>query len=92
MVVANSVVEEESGDEGCDVGRVTGHEDDGEAAPHVDQELVGPRLGRLESNEVSAQQPPADPECGRHATTCQQHNTIRSGVREQLWFENEGLK
>lgn len=55
MVVADSVVEEEAGDEGCDVRCVTGHEDDGEAAPDVDQELVGPRLGRLEGNEVSAQ-------------------------------------
>lgn len=67
MIIADSVVEEEASDEGGNVGRVAGHEDDGEAAPHVDQELVGPRLGRFEGHQVSTQQTPAYPQCGGHA-------------------------
>lgn len=55
MVVANSVVEEETSDEGGDVGCVTGDEDDREASPHVDQELVRPRLGRLEGNQMTTE-------------------------------------
>lgn len=36
---------EEPGEESGDVGCVGGHEDDAEGAPHVDEHLVGPRLG-----------------------------------------------
>lgn len=47
-------MEEEASYQGSDVGSVGGDEDDGETAPDVDEELVGPGLGCFEGHEVSA--------------------------------------
>ena len=62
-------MEEEARDEGGDVGCVGGDEDDGEPAPDVDEELVRPGLGGLEGDQMSAEQPPADPQRRRHTET-----------------------
>jgi len=51
-------IEEKSCDESGNVGRVAGHKEDGEAAPNVDEELVRPRFGRLEGDQMAAQQTP----------------------------------
>lgn len=59
--VVDSEVEEESGEECGDVGGVGGEEDDTEAAPDIDEHLVGPRLGRLEGDQVRKKQRPHHP-------------------------------
>lgn len=67
VVVHLSVLEQKGSDQRRDVGRVAGHEYHAESAPDVDQELVRPRLGRLEVDQSAAQQAPHGPQCRRHA-------------------------
>jgi len=66
-MVARRILEKVSGDEGRNVGSVAGDEDDGKTAPNVDKELIGPGLGRLESDQVATQQSPHDPQRRREA-------------------------
>jgi len=50
-----SVLEQKRRDQGGDVGSVTGHEYHAEAAPDVDQKLVGPRFWRFEVDQGAAE-------------------------------------
>lgn len=55
IVHVGRIVEEQTGDERRNVGCVRGHEYHTEAAPHVNEEFVRPRLGRLERDQMAAQ-------------------------------------
>ena len=58
---------EDAGEQGRDVGRVAGQKDDAEAAPDVDEELVGPWFRRLEGHQVAEEEAPHDPKGGGKA-------------------------
>lgn len=62
LVHIGRIVEEQAGNQRRNVGRIRGDEYHTEAAPHVDQEFVGPRFRRLERHQVAAQQAPHHPQ------------------------------
>lgn len=63
------IMEEQAGNKGGNVGCIRGNKYHTEAAPHIDQEFVGPRLGRFERHQMTAQQAPHHPQSWRRKVT-----------------------
>lgn len=63
------IVKEKAGDERRNVRSVRGDEYHAEATPNVNEKFVRPRLGRLERDQMTAQQSPHHPQrCGNGRT------------------------
>ena len=67
MKIGNRGLGENAGEESGDVGRVGREKDDAEAAPDVNEELVGPRFGRFKGHQMTEEEAVHDPE-GRGQT------------------------
>lgn len=56
MEVGDGSLRKNTGEESSDVGRVRGEEDDAEASPDVDEELIRPRFRCFECHQVTEEE------------------------------------
>ena len=81
--VSDGRLGEDAGEQGGNVGRVTGKKDDAETAPDVDEELIGPRFRCLEGHQVAEQQTPHDPQGGSEAKVFRPLTTPRIQLKNK---------
>lgn len=86
MKVGDGRLGEDAGEQGGNVGRVAGEEDDAETTPDVNEEFIGPRFRCLKGHQVTEQQTPHDPQGGGEAKVFRPLTTPRIQLKQKKYI------